>query len=54
MTLNKTPKIQLEIGEVTGLLKCDNLAAGEITIRQTCERCVTISRMRSTMWALEF
>merc|ERR1719291_105734 len=34
VTLNKTPKIQLEIGEVTGLLKCDNLAAGEITISQ--------------------
>jgi len=34
VTLNKTPKIQLEIEECTGIFKCDNLANGNVTIKK--------------------
>ena len=34
VTLNKTPKINLEIEEVTGVFKCDNLANGNVTINK--------------------
>ena len=50
VTLNKTPKIQLEIDECTGVLRCDNLANGSVTIKKanilymhdTCESTVNI------------
>jgi len=50
VTLNKTPKIQLDIDECTGVLKCDNLANGSITIKKanilymhdTCESKVKV------------
>ena len=50
VTLNKTPKIQLEIDECTGVFKCDNLANGNVTIRKanvlymhdTCESKVKV------------
>lgn len=34
VTLNKTPKINLDIEEVTGVLRCDNLATGNVTIKK--------------------
>ena len=50
VTLNKTPKIQLEIEECTGVLRCDNLASGSVTVKKanilymhdTCESSVNI------------
>ena len=50
VTLNKTPKIQLEIDECTGVFKCDNLANGNVTIKKanvlymhdTCESKVKV------------
>ena len=44
------PQIQLEIDEVTGVLRCDNLAEGEVTVRKanilmmhdTCESRVRV------------
>ena len=50
VTLNKTPKIQLEIEECTGVFKCDNLANGNVSIRKanilymhdTCESKVKV------------
>ena len=50
VTLNKTPKIQLEIDECTGVFKCDNLANGNILIKKanilymhdTCESKVKV------------
>ena len=50
VTLNKTPKIQLEIEECTGVFKCDNLANGKVSIRKanilymhdTCESKVKV------------
>ena len=50
VTLNKTPKIQLEIEECTGVLRCDNLASGSVTVKKanilymhdTCESTVNI------------
>ena len=34
VTLNKTPKINLDIEEVTGVFRCDNLATGNVTINK--------------------
>ena len=34
VTLNKTPKINLEIEECTGVFKCDNLATGSVSIKK--------------------
>jgi len=34
VTLNKTPKINLDIEEVTGVFRCDNLATGNVTIKK--------------------
>jgi len=50
ITLNKTPKIQLEVGECTGLFRCDNLANGNVHVKKanimymhdTCESKVTV------------
>ena len=50
VTLNKTPKIQLEIEECTGIFKCDNLANGNVTIKkanifymhETCQSTVKV------------
>ena len=50
VTLNKTPKIQLEIEECTGVFKCDNLANGNVSIKKanilymhdTCESKVKV------------
>jgi len=50
VTLNKTPKIQLEIDECTGVFKCDNLANGNVSIKKanilymhdTCESKVKV------------
>ena len=50
VTLNKTPKIQLEIEECTGVFKCDNLASGNVSIKKanilymhdTCESKVKV------------
>ena len=50
VTLNKTPKIQLDIEECTGVFKCDNLANGNVSIKKanivymhdTCESKVNI------------
>ena len=50
VTLNKTPKIQLEVEECTGVFRCDNLANGSVSIKKanilymhdTCESKVNI------------
>ena len=50
VTLDKTPKIQLDIGECTGLLRSDNLAKGNVVIKKgnivymhdTCESTVEV------------
>ena len=50
VTLNKCPKIQLDIGECTGVFKCDNLPNGNVSIKKanilymhdTCETNVKI------------
>ena len=50
VTLNKTPKIQLEVEECTGVFRCDNLANGSVAIKKanilymhdTCESTVNI------------
>lgn len=50
VTLNKTPKIKLEIDECTGVFKCDNLANGSVYIKKanilymhdTCESKVKV------------
>ena len=34
VTLNKTPKINLDIEECTGVFKCDNLATGSVSIKK--------------------
>ena len=50
VTLNKTPKIDLEIEECTGVFRCDNLANGKVVIKKanilymhdTCESTVQV------------
>ena len=50
VTLNKTPKIQLDIDECSGVFKCDNLANGSVNIKKanilymhdTCESKIKI------------
>merc|ERR1712013_360625 len=34
VTLDKTPKIQLDIGECTGVLRSDNLAKGNVVVNK--------------------